>query len=189
MNWETKWTGKMWLAQQSVQPDGRIFERVMRAPGSRIMIVNDGKILLNREKRTELGGAIDYRLPGGKVFDTNGEYQEFLKSQQDITEASRQSIAREALEETGIIVDPLKLEYLGVDILGTTCTWDLHYWLATQFTEHIDGAQFHESESEEILGFVWLSVADAAKLALDSKQFSESRSALKIIQLEKRHEN
>ena len=119
------------------------------------------------------------------MFDTNEAYQSFLLSGKDILQESRQSIVREALEETGIIVDPEQLSYMGVDILGATCTWDLHYWLATKFQVHPDGAQFHESEANEIMGMVWMAIGDAAKIALDPSQFSESRSALKVIQLEK----
>ena len=181
MSWQTIWSGKMWIAQQSIQPDGRIFERMLRAPGSRIILVKDKQILLSREKRSELGGQIDYRLPGGKVFDSNDTFQEFMNTGQDIVVESRHSIAKEALEEVGMVVDPAKLEYLGVDILGATCTWDLHYWLAKEFTEHKDGAQYHESEADEIEGFVWLPFSEVKRIVLDPKQFSESRSALQII--------
>ena len=181
MKWQQVWNGTMWVAEQSVQPDGRIFERVLRAPGSRIMVIKDGKLLLNREKRGELGNRTDYRLPGGKVFDTNEEYQSFLASGQDIIEASRQSVTREALEEAGLIVDPLTLEYLGVDILGATVAWDLHFWVARDFKVHTNGAQFHESEADEIEGSVWLSLQDITKVVLDPAQFSESRSSRMIL--------
>ncbi len=83
MGWQKVWTGKMWVAEQSTQPDGRVFERVLRAPGSRIIIVKDGKMLFTREKRGELGGKVDYRLPGGKVFDTNEVFQAYLESGKD----------------------------------------------------------------------------------------------------------
>ncbi|MCW1907794.1 MAG: NUDIX domain-containing protein [Candidatus Saccharibacteria bacterium] len=181
MSWDAKWTGRMWVAQQSVQADGRVFERVLRAPGSRIIIVKNNKLLLSREKRAELGGAVDYRLPGGKVFDTNQAYQEFIESGKDIVAASRESIAKEALEEVGVVVDPAKLEYLGVDILGATCAWDLHYWLATESDEHSEGAQYHESEAEEIEGCEWVTFEEARNIALDASRFSESRSAAQLL--------
>jgi 8-oxo-dGTP pyrophosphatase MutT (NUDIX family) len=177
----------MWVAQQSVQADGRVFERVLRAPGSRIIIVRNNQILLSREKRTELGGAVDYRLPGGKVFDTNDAYQEFITSGNDVVEASRKSITKEALEEVGVIVDPAKLEYLGVDILGATCAWDLHYWLATESDEHSEGAQYHESEAEEIEGCEWVSFDEARRIALDATRFSESRSAVQLVRWLEQH--
>ena len=181
IDWQQVWKGTMWVAEQSVRPDGRIFERVVRAPGSRILVIKDGTLLLNREKRGELGGAVDYRLPGGKVFDTNEAYQAYWESGSDIVDASRESIAKEALEEAGVVVDPAKLEYLGADVLGATVAWDLHYWLATDFTMHTAGAQFHESEADEIEGSVWLTFAEVKKLVLDPKKFSESRSVAAIL--------
>ena len=177
----------MWVAQQSVQADGRVFERVLRAPGSRIIIVRNNQILLSRENRAELGNAVDYRLPGGKVFDTNDAYQAFLTSGNDIVEVSRKSIAKEALEEVGIVVDPAKLEYLGVDILGATCAWDLHYWLATESDEHSEGPQFHESEADEIEGCEWVIYEEARSIALDASKFSESRSAAQLLRWLEHH--
>ncbi len=170
----------MWVAEQSTQSDGRIFERVLRAPGSRILIVKNGKLLLTREKRGELDGAVDYRLPGGKVFDTNEAFQAYVESSKDIVDASRDSISKEAVEEAGIIVESSKLSYLGVDVLGATVSWDLHYWLATEFEMHEAGAQFHESEADEIEGSIWLALGEVATLVLNQKQFSESRSAMMI---------
>ncbi|MFH1398767.1 MAG: hypothetical protein ABIG95_01515 [Candidatus Woesearchaeota archaeon] len=49
------------------------FEIVRRAPGIRLIILNDHKMLLTHEYRHELNG-YDWRLPGGKVFDTLDEY-------------------------------------------------------------------------------------------------------------------
>lgn len=51
----------------------RTFEIARRSPGVRALIVRDGKILLSREYRTEVD-EYDFRLPGGKVFDTLSEY-------------------------------------------------------------------------------------------------------------------
>jgi 8-oxo-dGTP pyrophosphatase MutT (NUDIX family) len=179
--YKSVWTGTLWQAQQSLQPSGAVFERVLRIPGSRIIIVREGKVLLSIEKRNELGGKADHRLPGGKVFGTIDEFQQYMSEGKDIVEASRASIAREALEEVGVVVDPTKLIYQYVDVLGATCSWDLHYWATEDFEFHADGAQFQETEAEEIEGFVWLSFADACKLALDKTQFSESRSAIALL--------
>ena len=90
---------------------------------------------------------------------------------------SKISAAKEAHEEVGIIVDIEKLNYECTDVLGTTCTWDLIYWSCDEFMFDEKGAHFHDSEANEIEGFVWLSMGDACKLALDSTEFSESRSA------------
>jgi 8-oxo-dGTP pyrophosphatase MutT (NUDIX family) len=181
MHWDTKWTGKMWVAQQALQSNGKVFERVLRSPGSRIIIVNNDKLLLSKEKRSELAGKVDYRLPGGKVFDTAESYQQFLKSNGDIVEASRRSIAKEALEEVGAVVDKDSLQYVGVDILGATCTWDLHYWVSTKFEFHQEGAHYQESESDEIIGFDWVPLDKVKDIVLDTEKFSESRSAIAIL--------
>jgi len=50
-----------------------VFETARRAPGVRLIIVRDGQMLITREFRNELDD-YDYRLPGGKVFDTLDEY-------------------------------------------------------------------------------------------------------------------
>lgn len=178
MKWLDLFTGILWKVQQMQQSDGRVFERVIRAPGSRLIIVKDNKILLQREKRHELNGKTDIRLPGGKVFDGLEEYTCF---DGDIVEASRESIVKEALEEAGVVVSPEKLQYLGVDVLGATCSWDLHYWLTEEFEMHSDGAQFHESEMNEIEGSFWATFDEAKQIVMDRNQFSESRSAMALV--------
>jgi len=180
-DWETKWKGLIWVSQQSEQPNGAVFEKVSRSPGIRLIFIRDGKVLLNRESRNELDGKVDHRLPGGKVFDTNEEYQKFLGSNIDILDASRLSATKEALEEVGIIVDPSRLEYLYTDILGATCTWDLLYWACEDFSYHDTGAQFHETEADEIRGAVWVPIPEACSMVLDKEQFSESRSAIALL--------
>lgn len=179
--WNKVWTGVIWTAQQSVQPNGAVFEKISRSPGSRLLFVKEGKILLSREKRAELGGKTDHRLPGGKVFDKNDDYQAFLSSGGNILDASRDSAAKEALEEVGMIIEPHNLVYLSTDVLGATCSWDLIYWVCSDFKEHSGGAQFYETEADEIEGYTWMPVVDACKLVLDKEQFSESRSAIALI--------
>ncbi|MCA9347588.1 NUDIX domain-containing protein [Candidatus Saccharibacteria bacterium] len=181
MIWETKYVGNIWRVQQGNHDSGKVFEKAVRAPGSRLIIVKDGKILLSREKRRELGGKVDFRLPGGKVFDTNEEYVKYLESGLDITQASRTSIAKEGLEEVGLNIVADSLTLIGVDVLGSTCEWDLYYWFCEDFTEDADGAQHHETEADEIEGSVWVSFDEAKKIALDPEQFSESRSARMLL--------
>lgn len=181
MDWITVYTGKIWQIMQGQHSSGKTFEKVVRSPGSRLIVVSDGKILLSREKRRELDNKIDYRLPGGKVFDTNQEYCKFLETGADIIEASRDSITREALEEVGLVIDPGKLNYIGIDVLGATCEWDLIYWATNESTENQDGAKHTESEAEEIVDSVWVDFVEAERLALDPESFSESRSARMLL--------
>ncbi|MCA9346582.1 NUDIX domain-containing protein [Candidatus Saccharibacteria bacterium] len=177
-NWQKVFSGKIWQIQQKHLPDSRIFERAIRAPGSRIIVVRNGKILLQREKRHELAGKTDIRLPGGKVFDTLEDFEAF---QGDIVEASRQSISQELLEEAGIVVNSENLNYLGVDFLGATVSWDLHYWIADNVEISQIGAKYHESEDLEIEGNFWADFDEVRKIVLDEDTFSESRSAIALL--------
>ncbi len=181
MEWKAVYGGKIWRVEQTKRSGGKVFEKAVRAPGSRVIIIDSERILLSKEKRHELGGRIDYRLPGGKVFDTAVEYESFLISGADIIEASRDSIAKEALEETGIILEKGLLEYLGKDVLGATCEWDLHYWVSRNFEFHKKGPKHHESEADEIQACEWVDFDRLRKIVLDRQQFSESRSAAMIL--------
>lgn len=177
-NWRQVFSGNIWQIQQSTETDGRVFERAVRAPGSRIIIVDGDKVLLQREKRHELNGKTDIRLPGGKVFDSLEVFENFGG---DIVEASRKSIVAEALEEAGIVVRPENLEYLGADLLGATVSWDLHYWTTDKFEISANGTQYHETEADEIEGNFWVTLEELKDIVLDKDKFSESRSALELL--------
>lgn len=73
-------SGKMFQVKQWEGKPGVIFEVAERAPGVRILAeVTGGSekyIVLTQEKRREAEG-YDYRLPGGKVFDSLKEFNEF----------------------------------------------------------------------------------------------------------------
>lgn len=181
MNWKTVYEASIWRIQQAKHQSGKTFEKAVRSPGSRLIIVQKGMVLLSRETRHELGNRTDYRLPGGKVFDTNDQYVAFLESGSDIVEASRISVAREGLQEVGLIIDPKSLAHVGVDVLGATCEWDLHYWVCRDFQESDGGAQHDESEADEIKGCIWVTFDEARMLALNISQFAESRSARMLL--------
>lgn len=181
MDWQTVYEGSIWRIQQAKHQSGKTFEKAVRSPGSRLIIVRGSKVLLSREIRHELGNKTDYRLPGGKVFDTNEQYVAFLNTGNDIIEASRLSVVREGLQEVGVIIEPGSLTHAGVDVLGATCEWDLHYWICRDFVESQSGAEHDESEADEIKGCVWVEFSEARALALDSNQFAESRSARMLL--------
>lgn len=181
MDWDKVWTGKIWTAEQSVQPSGIIFEKITRSPGVRIMFIKEGMVLLSQEKRRELNGKIDHRLPGGKVFDKNEAYRDFIASKENILDKARYAAVKEALEEVGMIVEPTAFTFVSTDVLGATCSWDLIYFVCEIFEENNGGAQFHDTEAEEIQGHEWYTLIDACRLAFDRDQFSESRSAMALI--------
>ena len=123
---------------------------VRRPPGIRALIINEeNKILLSREFRYELADW-DYRLPGGKVFDTLEEFREALKNN-TVDEAAFKTVAKEVLEEVGLIVKKQNLIKISKD--GASVIWDLYYYEITDFDLSKDGA--HLEEDEIINGYDW----------------------------------
>lgn len=121
--WEMVYKGAL-LAIEKHGSKG--FERAIRPPGVRLILVNaEGKILLTKEFRSELG-AHDFRLPGGKVYDTLSEYLP-VRDDADALEAAVTRAARlEAKQETG--VDEIhNLTLLAKSSAGASVEWDLYY--------------------------------------------------------------
>ncbi len=109
------------------------FEFARRAPGTRIIIpMHDGNILLTREYRPSLKG-YDFRVPGGKVFDSLDEYHAFLKSCTDIRDTAIKGAIKEAREEAGIIVE--KMELFAISKAGSSVEWDLYYFVVNSYTD------------------------------------------------------
>ncbi len=125
-------SGKMFRIKQWEGKPGVVFEAAERAPGVRVLaeVEVDGvtKILLTKEKRREADG-YDYRLPGGKVFDSLKELSEFSG---DIEVQALAKAKAEAKEEAGIHATTWKS--LGVSKAGASVEWDLYYFLATGVT-------------------------------------------------------
>lgn len=173
MNWETTHTGDIWIVEQSVRPRGVRYEVARRSPGVRALIVDEGRLLLNKERRHELFGKLDYRLPGGVVYDDqltwlNSRYHEEL-----VTQDAALACAVEVHEETGLIVDVDSVP-LAVDILGSKVEWDLYYFLATP--EYIDDDhQLGGEEASSIKGYEWFTPSQALDIALH--HMAESRSS------------
>ena len=145
-----------------------VFERARRAPGTRLIIVRDRQILLSREYREELGD-YDYRLPGGKVYDSLGEYQAALDEETDMAAAATRAAAREAREEAGIKSQDMELFYLSRS--GATVEWDLYYFVVTEFVE-LEGQALEDGEDIET---EWLDFETAKDYAVSGKM-KEDRS-------------
>lgn len=135
------------------------FERVLRPPGTRLIIIQEGKILLTREYRTEFAD-YDYRLPGGKVFDT---LEEFLKIRGDnhaVSVQAKKAAEKECREETGLL--PTSITHLCTSQAGATIEWDLHYFVVEEFetsTQNLEPGEEIEVE--------WHTYAQAKKMCLD----------------------
>lgn len=138
-------TGRIFELVQIPKADGRVFEVARRAPGVRLIIANKAKkrVLLTREHRWELD-SYDYRLPGGKVFDTIKEFEEFRKTGQEVQQAATEKAKQEAAEEAGMQVDAVQL--FKKSMLGATVEWDLYVFEATEWQPHKDGQDLKEDE-------------------------------------------
>ena len=114
------------VVQKEVEKNGKkkVFEYARRSPGTRLIIPKGDTVLLSKEFRNEING-YDYRLPGGKVFDTLREYNTSLHSGADINESAKNAAIKEAKEEVG--VDVKDLSFFHKSICGATVVWDLFY--------------------------------------------------------------
>ncbi len=120
------------VVQQTVMVwDKKLLREIARrAPGVRLIIIDGDKILLTKEFRRELD-AEDYRLPGGKVFDTLVEYN---KHRYDIEPYCLIAAKRECEEETWLIAQNISLLYISK--VWATIERDLYYYVITKFTAH-----------------------------------------------------
>lgn len=142
-------SGTMFELVQLPQKDGRVFEVARRAPGVRLIIAdrNRRQVLLTKEHRRELDGW-DYRLPGGKVFDSLDEFEAYRESGKDMVAAATAKAKEEAAEEAGIDVQALTL--FKKSSLGATVEWDLYIFEATDWQLHPAGQNLKEDEQRGI---------------------------------------
>ena len=176
---QVNYRGKLFeVVSEPVQIDGHdlVFEKVRRSPGVRLIIEDEqGNIMLPREFRHELS-KVDYRLPGGKVFDSLQEFSLFKQQGGDIAQKAKEAAIKEAKEETGFsLVD---LEFLSLSKLGATVEWDLYYFSA-RVERKSQGAQ--HLELGENIEIVWLKKEEVQKILLESDSFSEDRSVAVVM--------
>jgi 8-oxo-dGTP pyrophosphatase MutT (NUDIX family) len=159
------------VVQRNVEQNGKIktFEFARRSPGIRLIISKGDNILLTKEFRHEIGG-YDYRLPGGKVYNSLDEYNTALKSHIDIARAAKDTAIKEAYEETGINVKDIT--FLHRSICGATIVWDLFYFLVEDFTD----TDQHLEDGEDIKVQMF-NRDEIRKMCLDGR-IGEERSAL-----------
>jgi ADP-ribose pyrophosphatase len=145
------------------------FELARRAPGTRLIIETpDENILLTKEFRSELK-TYDYRLPGGKVFDSLEEYNKFLNGSGDILAQARLAALKEAHEEVG--VDTKNAEFFAISKCGATVEWDLYYFVIKEFSQHSQ-----DLEEGEDITIVPTSREEVRIMCLDGR-IQEDRSA------------
>ncbi len=144
---------------KSEQVNGKHFEYAQRAPGTRIIIDNGKEILLTKEFRREQN-TYDYRIPGGKVFDTLQELNNFTG---DMLEKAKEGAIREVKEETGIVIKSLDL--LKLSKCGATVIWDLYYFVSKEF-EITKNSQKEEDEDISEGWYTYSEVIDMCKKGL-----------------------
>ncbi len=150
----------------------KIFEFARRSPGVRLIIPSGESLLISKEFRHELGG-YDYRLPGGKVFDSLEEYNSFLAGGEDIIKAAKRAAIKEAKEELGIETNDIT--FFHKSVCGATVVWDLFYFIVNSHTKVLQTLEEGEDITEEIVS------KERIKEMCLSGQISEERSALVIL--------
>lgn len=170
--------GKLFELVHLKQDDGRVFEVARRAPGVRIIVHDEdaGKVLLTKEYRHELG-EWDYRLPGGKVFDSLDEYETFRADGGSIEEAAKAQAINEAQQEAGVKLN--QLELYKKSVLGATVEWDLYVFIAKDWQLIVEGQELEVGEKIEADN--WVTYDEAHKMILDGAM-QEERIALILLQ-------
>jgi len=169
--------GKMFELVHNEQPDGRVFEVARRAPGVRLIIEDTmNRILLTKEYRHELEDW-DYRLPGGKVFDSLEEYDEFRMSGSDILVPAKEKAIAEGREEAGLQIDTLK--FYKKSTLGATVEWDLFVFAITKWHALEGGQELEVGERIEADG--WFTHEQVENMIL-AGEMHEERIALVLLQ-------
>lgn len=162
------------VVQKEVEHNGKvqIFEFARRSPGTRLIIPGGDKILLSKEFRHELNG-YDYRLPGGKVYDTLDAYNSALKQNIDICESAKIAAIKEAREEVGIMATDIS--FFHKSICGATVTWDLFYFVVNTFDKVSQELEDGEDIESELIDR-----NEVRKMCLNGA-ISEERSALVLM--------
>lgn len=143
---------------------------VRRPPGIRALIVNrKNQILLSKEFRYELN-SWDYRLPGGKVFDSLNEYKIALNNN-TVMENVLKTVPKEVLEEVGLIISNPKLLKISLD--GAGVIWDLYYFEIKEYMKSETGAQLEEDEI--INGYMWYNFDEIIKMC-KNEEIHEDRT-------------
>ncbi len=162
------------VVQKEVEQGGKTktFEFARRSPGTRLIIPVGEQILLSKEFRHEVGG-YDYRLPGGKVYDSLDEYNAALEGGVDINEAAKAAAIKEAKEEVGVEVKDIS--FVHKSVCGATVVWDLFYFVVNSF----DKIEQHLEDGEDIS--IEMVDRERAKAMCLSGEISEERSALILL--------
>jgi len=139
----------------------KVFEIARRAPGIRLLVIDGDKILLTKEWRHE-HWTYDYRLPGGKVFDTLEEFNRCLFEWKDMLSFVEAAAKEECEQEAWILAHDLRL--LSVSKAGATVEWDLYYFVVEKFNRSPEGQSLEDGED---ISVEWKTKEEVKQLCLD----------------------
>lgn len=152
--------------EHTVNKEKVVLNRTMvrRPPGIRALIIDKNeKILMSKEFRYELDDW-DFRLPGGKVFESVEDYKKSLNEDM-VMDIVYKTVFKEVLEEVGLIVKNPKLIKVSKD--GAGVIWDLYYFEITDYAISKDGARLEKNEF--VNGYEWYTFEEIIKLCHDNK--------------------
>src|SRR5437867_6720464 len=122
------------------------------------IIVEDGRVLLVKRGHEPLTG--EWSIPGGVL---------------ELGETVRQGVAREALEETGLIVEPLELLGVFDRVVRLDERTLYHYVLIDFLCQRVSGELCAAGDADEAR---WFSAEELAKLPLAKDTAEVIQSAL-----------
>jgi len=152
------------------------FQKFTRTPGVRVIAIKEDKILFTKEYRNELN-SFDYRLPGGKVFDSFSEFSPYIIDEKEvplelILETAKSELQEEAAKDAHIF------EHFKKSHSGASIGWDLHYIIARNIFDFTDETK---NEGEQIEAVVWKSFDEVKKMCLHG-DIQEDRTVATLLQ-------
>lgn len=152
------------------------FQKFVRPPGVRIIAVEDKKILFTKEFRHELND-FDYRLPGGKIFDSLDIFLPYITEEKEVEEKYILSAAfNELKEEASKIAKEFNI--FKKSHSGASVGWDLHYVIAKNISDFLSDTK---NEGEQIEEIVWKSFDDVQQMCFEGV-IKEGRTAAVLMQ-------
>lgn len=160
----------------------KLFEKYVRAPGTRIIALKNNTIYLQKEKRIETD-SFEWRLPGGKVIDTFKDYKQYLDAaipEDIVVEAAK----KELQEEAGLTSESMSV--FQKKVCGTTVEWDLYYVVAED-VEDYKLNEVHE-EAEEMEMADWFTF-DQIEQMCRTGEIDEGRTVAALLQFIHKQKN
>lgn len=152
----------------------KMFEKFIRPPGTRIIAEKDNKIFLQKEYRLELNNKSDWRLPGGKVMESFGEYKSYIGKEipeKIIIEAGKKELREEAK------MDSENIKIFKKSSCGSLVEWDLYYLVAKDLKDFSS----NHNEGEEIVDGKWFSYDEIEKMCI-AGEIDEDRTVAVLYQ-------